>query len=193
VARPYHLEPWGDLLHTVRTGEQAFAAHHEGESVWAWRGRHPEENQIFDRAMSAITAAIANRLADGYNFTRFGTLVDVGGGDGTLLATLLPRYPRMRGVLFDLPHVVAGARHVLAAAGVADRCDIIAGSFFERLPAGGEAYLVKSILHDWDHAASTRILQRVHEASQPGSALLIVERTLMDDEPSLVAPCRTST
>ena len=187
VVRPYHWDAWGDLLHTVRTGEEAFAARHGGESVWTWRQRHPEESRIFDQAMSAISATVAGRLADGYDFTRFGSLVDLGGGDGTLLATVLPRHPRLRGVLFDLPHVVAGAHHVLAAAGVTDRCDIVAGSFFEQVPSGGEAYILKSILHDWDDTASTRLLHRVHQASQPGAALLIVERTLADVDPTPVA------
>jgi hypothetical protein len=187
VARPYHWEAWGDLLHTVRTGEQAFAARHEGESVWTWRQRHPDESRIFDRAMSAISAAVAGRLADAYDFSRFGSLVDLGGGDGTLLATVLPRHPRLRGVLFDLPHVVAGAHQVLAAAGVADRCDIAAGSFFGHVPSGGEAYILKSILHDWDDTASTQVLHRIREASQPGATLLIVERTLHDVDPSPVA------
>jgi hypothetical protein len=187
VARPYHWDAWGDLLHTVCTGQEAFAARHDGESVWTWRERHPEESRIFDRAMSAIATGVASRLADAYDFTRFGSLVDLGGGDGTMLATVLPRHPPLRGVLFDLPHVVAGARAVLAAAGVADRCDIVAGSFFEHVPSGGEAYILKSILHDWDDTASTHLLQRVHEASQPGAALLIVERTLADVDPSPVA------
>jgi hypothetical protein len=187
VARPYHWDAWGGLLHTVCTGEEAFAARHEGESVWTWRQRHPEESQIFDRAMSAISAAVARQLADRYDFTRFGSLVDLGGGDGTLLATVLPRHPRLRGVLFDLPHVVAGADHVLAAAGVADRCEIVAGSFFEQVPSGGDAYVLKSILHDWDDTVSTRLLQQIHMASQPGAALLIVERTLADVDPSPVA------
>ena len=187
VARPYHWEAWGDLLHTIRTGEQAFAARHGGESVWSWRERHPEESRIFDRAMSAISTAVAGRLADRYDFSRFGSLVDLGGGDGTLLATVLPHHPGLRGVLLDLPHVVTGAHKVLAAAGVADWCDIVAGSFFEHVPSGGEAYILKSILHDWDDTASTQLLHRVHEASQPGAALLIVERTLADVDPSPVA------
>jgi len=187
VARPYHWEAWGDLLHTVRTGQDAFTARHDGESVWAWRERHPEESQIFDRAMSAISAAVAGRLADHYDFTRFRSLIDVGGGDGTLLATVLPHHPQLRGVLFDLPHVVADADSVLARAGVAERCDIIAGNFFEHVPADGDAYLVKSILHDWDDPSSTTLLRAIHDACQPGAALLIVERTLADVDPSPVA------
>ena len=187
VARPYHWEAWGDLLHTVRTGEEAFAARHGGESVWSWRQRHPEESRIFDRAMSAISAAVADRLAEAYDFSRFGSLVDLGGGDGTLLATVLPRHPRLRAVLFDLPHVVAGAHHVLAVAGVANRCEITAGSFFDHVPSGADAYILKSILHDWDDTASTQLLHRIREASQPGVTLLIVERTLADVDPSPVA------
>jgi len=107
VARPYHWDSWGDLLQTVRTGEGAFAAQHDGESIWSWRERHPDESQIVDRAMGAIAGVVARRLADTYDFSRFSSIADLGGGDGTLLATVLPAYPSVRGIVFDLPHVVA--------------------------------------------------------------------------------------
>ena len=187
VARPYHWDSWGDLLHTVRTGEAAFAAHHGGESIWAWREQHPEESQIFDRAMSAIAGIVAGRLVDTYDFTRFSSIADLGGGDGTLLATVLSRYPGVQGVLFDLPHVITGATSTLDAAGVADRCQVVAGSFFDDVPPGCDAYLLKSILHDWDDASSVRILQRVRDAAKTGAALLVVERIVGDADPSLVA------
>jgi hypothetical protein len=187
VARPHHWESWGDLLHTVRTGEGAFAARHPGESVWEWRRRHPEENEVFNRAMHALSATTARRLADGYDFGRFSTLADLGGGDGSLLAAVLVRHPRLRGVLFDLPHVVADAGSTLEKAGVADRCEISAGSFFDHVPAGCEAYLLKSILHDWDDASSLRILEQVRDAAGPETALLIVERTLDEHRAGAVA------
>ena len=187
VARPYHWDSWGDLLHTVRTGEAAFAAHHGGESIWSWRERHAEESRIFDRAMSAIAGVVASRLVDTYDFARFSSIADLGGGDGTLLATVLHRYPGARGVLFDLPHVIAGATNTLDAAGVSDRCQLVAGSFFDHVPPGCDAYMLKSILHDWDDATSVRILQRVRDASEPDSALLIVERVVDEADPSPVA------
>ena len=187
VARPYHWDSWGDLLQTVRTGEGAFAAQHDGESIWSWRERHPDESQIVDRAMGAIAGVVARRLADTYDFSRFSSIADLGGGDGTLLATVLPAYPSVRGIVFDLPHVVAHAAQTLAAAGVADRCQLVSGSFFDDVPRGCDAYLLKSILHDWDDASSVRILQRVHDATTRGAALLIVERVVGDIDPSLVA------
>jgi hypothetical protein len=187
VARPYHWDSWGDLLHTVRTGEAAFAAHHDGEGIWAWRERHPDESDIFNRAMGAIAGVVAGRLVDSYDFSRFSTIADLGGGDGTLLATILPRYPGLRGVLFDLPHVIASAPNTLAAAGVSDRCEVVGGSFFDEVPGGADAYVLKSILHDWDDDSSVRILRRVREAAQAGAALLIVERVVGDTDPSLVA------
>jgi hypothetical protein len=187
VARPYHWDSWGDLLHTVRTGEAAFAAHHGGESIWNWRERHPEESRIFDRAMSAIASVVARRLVDRFDFDRFSSIADLGGGDGTLLANVLQRYPGVRGVLFDLPHVIAGATTTLDAAGVADRCQLVAGSFFDQVPPGCDAYVLKSILHDWDDASSVRILQRVRDASGPKTALLIVERVVDEADPSPTA------
>jgi len=116
VGRPYHWAAWGDLLHSVQTGETAFDARHDGESVWAWRERRPEESRIFDRAMSSIAATVARGLADVYDFSGCAMVADLGGGEGTLLSTVLPRYPDMNGVLLDLPHVVSGAPAVLAAA-----------------------------------------------------------------------------
>jgi len=187
VGRPYHWEAWGDLLHSVQTGRTAFDARHGGENVWAWRERQPEESRIFDRAMSSIAATVARGLADRYDFGGCSVVADLGGGEGTLLATILPRYADMKGVLLDLPHVVSGAPAVLAAAGVADRCEIVPGSFFESVPSGCDAYVLKSILHDWDDAASVRILRQIREATSATSKVLIVERIVNDREPSAVA------
>lgn len=187
VARPYHWDSWGDLVHSVRTGEAAFTAHHDGESIWTWRQRHPEESQIFDRAMSAIAAVVGRGLVETYDFGRFSSIADLGGGNGTLLATVMRRYPAARGVLFDMPHVIAGAKSTLDSAGVSDRCQVVAGSFFDHVPPGCDAYMLKSILHDWDDASCVRILQQVREASEAGTAVLIVERVVSETEPSPIA------
>ncbi len=144
------------------------------------RSRYPEDNEIFNHAMHALSAATARGLAEGYDFSRFSTLADLGGGDGTLISAVLTRHRGLRGVIFDLPHVVIDAPSRLMAAGVADHCEIVAGSFFDVVPVGCEAYVLKSILHDWDDDASVRILERVRDSTKPGTALLIVEGALVE-------------
>ena len=178
VVRPYHWEAWGDLLQTVQTGENPFGTRHGGQSIWEWRQDHPDENAIFNRAMHALSAATARRLAATYDFSGFTVIADLGGGDGTLLAAVLAQHPGLRGVVFDLPHVVAGAPARLQAAGVADRVEVVEGSFFDGVPAGCDAYVLKSVLHDWDDEASVRILRQVRNVATPATTVLIVERTL---------------
>jgi O-methyltransferase domain len=177
VGLPAHWQSWGALLHAVRTGENAFRSVH-GTDVWDYRARHPEEGRIFDRAMTDITVRANRHLVDAYDFGRFGTVVDVGGGHGALVAALLVAYPAMRGVLFDQAHVVADAPSVLGSAGVADRSEVVAGSFFDAVPAGGDAYLLKAILHDWEDEDALRVLRCCREAIAPDGALLVVEREL---------------
>jgi hypothetical protein len=177
VGLPSHFTAWAALLHAVRTGENAFASVH-GTDVWNYRARHPQEGPIFDRAMTDTTLRANRHLVDAYDFGRFGTVVDVGGGHGALVAALLVVYPAMRGVLFDQAHVVAGAPSVLDSAGVADRCEVVAGSFFDAVPAGGDAYVLKAIVHDWEDEDALRILRCCREAIAPDGALLVVEREL---------------
>lgn len=177
IGRPPYWLAWGDLLHSIRTGENAFT-HVHGTDVWTYRAGKPEESAIFDRAMADISARLLRSLVTFYDFGRFDSIVDVGGGNGTLLAALLGVYPTMRGVVFDQPHVVTNAQAVLEAAGVADRCEIVAGDFFESVPAGYEAYMLKSIVHDWEDPEAARILESCRRASQAGAALLVVEHEL---------------
>ena len=136
IGRPYYWQAWGALLHSVRTGENAFR-HVHGTDPWTYRAAHPEEAAIFDRAMADLARRSHASVTQAYDFGRFGTVVDVGGGNGALLAALLPRYEGMRGVLLDLPHAVAAAESVFASAGIADRCEAIAGDFFQSVPEGG--------------------------------------------------------
>jgi hypothetical protein len=177
VGLPSHFAAWANLLHAVRTGESAFRSAH-GETVWEYRARHPEEGAIFDRAMTDVTQRANRHLLEAHDFARFGSVVDVGGGHGALLASLLGAHPHMRGVVFDQPHVVAGARAVLEAAGVADRCDAVGGSFFDAVPAGADAYVLKAILHDWDDEDAVRILRSCRDAIAADGAVLVVEREL---------------
>jgi hypothetical protein len=170
VARPLNWNTWSALLDSVRTGENAFVLVH-GEDTWSHRAARPGEQEAFDRGMAALTRRLDAALLEAYDFGRFGTVVDVGGGNGALLSALLAANPGMRGVLFDQPHVVAGAQ-------VGDRCETVGGDFFEAVPAGGDAYVLKSITHDWEDADVLRILRSCRRAAAPGASLLVVERDL---------------
>jgi hypothetical protein len=162
---------WGALLHSVRTGESAFA-HVHGEPAWEYRSSHPDAAERFDSAMSDNTRRSNADLIDAYDFGRFGTIVDVGGGRGAFLAALLGRHPGMRGVLFDLPHVVQ------APPDLADRLTVVTGSFFDSVPPGGDAYVMKYILHDWDDEDALAILRACRQAMAPDTSVLVIERDL---------------
>jgi len=146
-----------------------------GAPIFEYLSKNADAATVFDNAMTSITSMVEPAVLDAYDFGRFGTIVDVAGGRGRLLASLLAKYPAMQGILFDQPHVVANAHDVLR--GVADRCRIASGSFFESVPAGGDAYVLKSIIHDWDDEQSTTILRACRRAVD-GGRLLVVERLI---------------
>jgi hypothetical protein len=170
VGGPEHWAAWGQLEYSVRSGQSGYVRAH-GAGPWEHRAEHPEAAAVFDRAMADTARRMMHLTIDAYDFARFGTVVDVGGGRGALLATLLAANPQMRGVLFDLPHVVA-------AADPGDRCEIIGGSFFDAVPEGGDAYLLRAVLHDWGDEDAVRILRRCREAMAGDATLLILERDL---------------
>jgi predicted O-methyltransferase YrrM len=128
--------------------------------------------------MNCISGQVVEALAAAYDFSQFRTIVDVGGGGGALVAAILARHPGVRAVLFDLPHVVADARGFIKQAGFAARCELVGGSFFDTVPAGGDAYLLKYVLHDWYDTDVKRILQVCHAAMRPDAVLLVIERLL---------------
>lgn len=164
---------YGNLGHSVRTGENAFRATH-GVDAWTWRAGHPAENEIFNQNMTALTSVIAGAVAQSYDFSALSTVVDVGGGQGLLLETVLGRYPHLVGTVFDLDHVVARRP---ASAELAPRWRSVSGSFFERVPEA-DGYLVKSILHDWPDEECVRILKGCRRGMSPGGVVLVVERLL---------------
>ena len=168
---------WGALEHSVRTGENAFAAVH-GETVWEYRADNPAAGAAFDAAMAALSRRAGAAVLDAYDFAAFHTVADVGGGNGALLATVLGRHPHLRGHLLDQPHVVAAAPALLAAAGVADRCEVHPGDLFTDVPPAADAYLLKSILHDWPDEAALTIARTCRRAMRPGSVMLILERVI---------------
>jgi len=178
VCHPDHWRPWGELLHSVRTGESAFS-HVFGLPQTDWNAAHPEVGRSFDAKMTAATAHAARRCAEAVDFSHFRRIVDLGGGQGALIAAILPRAPSARGVLFDLPQVVAEAGALLAEAGVSDRCAIVGGDFFQTVP-GADAYVLKWVLHTWDNDACRRILGRCRSAIEPDGRLFLVEAVVPD-------------
>jgi SAM-dependent methyltransferase len=175
-----HWRPWGHLLHTVRTGETAFN-HVHGSSLFEFLDKNPEEANLFNMGMMGNSPAHARLVAAAYDFSRMGLVVDVAGGRGRLLATILERNAHLRGILFDLPHVVESARELIAEAGVIDRCDFVSGNFFETVPDGGDAYVLRNIIHDWGDDQAVAILMACRRAMADGARLVLVERYVPDD------------
>jgi len=153
-----------------------------GREYW---NHHPEEREIFNEAMVSNVRQVGDAVVRAYDFSRFQTLVDVGGGYGALLSAILTRTPQLRAVLFDRPEVIPGARTHLESAGVLARCQVVGGDFFQGVPPGGDAYLLSRVIHDWNDARATVLLSHCRRAMQPGGTLLLVEEVLLPGD----APC----
>jgi SAM-dependent methyltransferase len=170
---PWHWRAWEDALHSVRTGEPAFDKAH-GQDFFGYLRDHAGPAAVFDEAMSDISRSQHAAVVDAYDFSGIGHLVDVGGGRGTLLTLVLNAYPDLTGTLFDLPDVVEGARRTLERAGVRDRCQVVAGDFFESVPRA-DAYLLAHVVHDWRDAEAARILENCRKSIAPGGRLVLAE------------------
>ncbi len=173
-------EPWGRLEHSVRTGGSALADVH-GAPLFEWLERDPGARAAFHAWMTAMSQVQVPAILDAYEFGRFATLVDVGGGRGALLAAVLRAHPRLEGVLYDLPDVVAEA-DPLAADDVAPRARVRGGDFFASVPEGGDGYLLKLVVHDWDDERAGRILANVRAVIPDDGRLLVVEHVLPADD-----------
>lgn len=174
VAAPGHWLPSGRLFDAVMTGRPTAPAA-LGMGMWDYYQKNPEEDAIFARAMGNLSTRIATEVTACYDATRFARIVDIGGSQGALLAGLLETAPQATGVLFDRPEVIDEARLMITTRGLATRVELIGGDFFTEIPAGGDLYVLKSVLHDWDDAHCLRILTNCHRAARPGSTLLVVE------------------
>jgi ubiquinone/menaquinone biosynthesis C-methylase UbiE len=168
---------WGELLYSITTGESARKRLTQ-TAGFEHLSRDPEAAEIFNGAMAEITREVGAAVVRTYDFSQIRTIVDVGGGYGTLVATILKANPHMRGKVLDMAHAADGARQLLEKFGVADRCEFVEGSFFESVPAGADAYILKSIIHDWDDERSVAILKTCRRAMGPNARLLIVERVM---------------
>lgn len=166
--------PWGHLSYSVKTGMPAFD-HVFNTPIFEHFSRNPDVAAVFDDAMTSISVMEAQATSGAYDFEGIGSLMDVAGGHGLLLATVLRRHKKMRGVLFDLPHVAAGAAATFVRAGIASRVRVESGDFFQELPSGADAIMMKHILHDWDDDSATRILQTCHRALGKRGKVLIVD------------------
>ena len=173
----WHRAVWGDLYETVRTGETAFARVH-GMDVFPFFAANVEIANTFDRAMTSLSNVATEAVIEAYDFAGVRRLVDVAGGHGRFLTGILHANSTMHGVLFDQPQVVEGARARIEAEGLAERCELAAGDFFESVPVGADAYAMKHIIHDWDDERSLVILKNIRRAMADDGRVLIVEPVL---------------
>jgi len=152
--------------------------------IWKYFQKNPEDAAVFNDSMSGMTAAVNEAITSRYDFSEFKKVVDVGGGHGALITSILQKNPQAKGVLLDAPEVVEGTRPCLEASGVADRCEAVAGNFFEAVPGGGDVYIMKWIIHDWDDEKAIRILKNCRTHMQPNSRLIVVDAVVPEgDEP----------
>ncbi|MFC5290104.1 methyltransferase [Actinokineospora guangxiensis] len=179
VNGPEAWRSWGRLEYSVRTGLPAWDKV-VGTSHFDHLAQHPDEAAVFNAAMEQFTLAVAPQIVGAFDFSRSASVVDVGGGNGTLLAQVLASAPGVRGVLVDLGAAVVDAPRVFDAAGVADRAEVCVGDFFEHLPEGGSVYLLKSVLHDWDDEHAVRLLSSCRAAMAGDGAIVVVEPVLPD-------------
>jgi hypothetical protein len=170
---------WGDLLNIVKTGQPAMQKLYQVDDTFEYlTQKNPQAGALFDKAMIGWCSAIHLAVLNTYDFSGIHRLVDVAGGHGTLLASILQKYPHLQGVLFDLPQVVAGAGTLLENRGVADRCQVVGGSFFGQIPVGGDAYILSHIVHDWGDEDCIKFLSNIRQAIAPNGKLIIVEMVI---------------
>lgn len=176
-------QAWGELMYSVQTGGVA----HEkvqGMSSFEFYQRNEEAGKVFNRAMTNFTLAVIPVIVEAYDFFGMGKLVDIAGGHGLLLAGILKANPQTQGILFDLPFVIEGAGELLEKEGVRHRVELASGDFFQSVPAGADAYMMKHILHDWDDESSIKILRNIHSAMNETGKVLIIEMVVPEgDEP----------
>jgi SAM-dependent methyltransferase len=168
-------DSWKELEYCVRTGEPAFRRTNPDGDPFTQMAQDPEQAAIFDRAMATFAPQTAAAVTAAYDFTVFEKVADIGGGNGSLLIGILQANPSVHGIVFDLAHVVERARDQVTAAGIADRCDVIAGNFFDEVPSGADGYLLKHVIHDWNDDRATAILKNCRAALPPAGKLLIIE------------------
>lgn len=166
---------WGELLHSVRTGETGFTHAFGMTNVFEYFSGHPEEAKVFNDAMTDLSRAHGPKIAEAYDFGKFSKIIDIAGGHGALLMSILRRYPKPRGVVFDLPQVIKGTQAALEAGGLSDRCDVVGGDILVSVPPGADAYLMRSVIHGFNKERALAFLRNIRRAIQSQGRLLLVE------------------
>jgi hypothetical protein len=179
---PFYQQCWDEIVESIRSGKPVWEKVH-GSSMFEYLSKHPEHSATFDAAMTESSKYVGPALVKYFDFSKLRTVVDVGGGNVTLLAHVLKANSNVQGILFDLPHVTQAANSYLSSEGVASRCKVIGGSFLEYVPPGGDAYVLKWIVHDWNDEDCLNILENCRKAMRPDAKLLLLERIM----PSLEA------
>jgi orsellinic acid C2-O-methyltransferase len=179
---------FGHLEECIATGQSAFEIALDAESGFSYLQDRPELAQVFNDAMSAVSKFTGAAIIKNYDFDGVRQVVDIGGGHGEVLATILHAYPHVRGTLFELPSVIQGASSKLAGADLTDRCALVAGDMFSAVPAGGDLYLLVHIIHNWDDVAATAVLKSCRQALPDAGKLLIIDRVM----PECIEPSETA-
>ncbi len=172
-----HYQPWGKALYSVKTGKPAFD-HLYGMGIFEYFQSHSEEAAIFEQSMNSFSLSEVKAILSVYDFSALKTLVDVGGGYGEMLGILLQQYPSHQGILFDEEYVISHCQPTLDRHGIANRCQTVSGSFFESIPSGGEGYLLKHIIHDWDDQRAITILKNCCAVLKPNDKVLVMEMVI---------------
>jgi hypothetical protein len=162
---------WAEIDYSIRTGKKVFDKVF-GKPIFDYLGEHPDKARIFDAAM------VGDAIVNAYDFSGIGVVADIGGGNGSQIAEILKKHVRMKGILFDLPHVIERAKERLHASGLLDRCKLISGSFFDAVPEAADAYILRHIIHDWDEEECLTILRNCYRAMSPASKLLVIESVI---------------
>ena len=168
---------WGNLADTIQTGDNAYEKVF-GKPIFEHLAEQPEKARVFDDAMTGIHGRETGAIIDVYDFSGINVIADIGGGNGSKITAILQKHPDMQGILFDLPHVVERARPNIESAGLSDRCQLVSGDFFQSVPSGADAYIMRHIIHDWDDEKSLTILKNCHAVMSPGNKLLLVESVI---------------
>ena len=169
-----HYPAWGNLMHSVETGDIAFDQFF-GVDIWTYFQQNPEDAAVFNDSMTGVTAAANEEIMTKYDFSGFKKVIDIGGGHGGLITSILKKNSHVRGVLFDAPQVIEGARPKIEAAGLAERCETVSGDFFKSVPTGGDAYVMKWIIHDWDDQKAITILRNCRNEMRSNGKLILVD------------------
>jgi hypothetical protein len=184
----FSRRPWGELLYSVQTGNSAFEKIYH-TPMFDYLAALPEKSKIFNDAFKVYTTWWAESFFEKYDFSPYDIIVDIGGSAGILIKTLLEKYPDKKGILFDLPHVIEEIREEFLQHEISNRCELVKGDFFEYVPGGGNLYILKNVIHDWDDEHALQILKNCHKAMVPQNTLVLAENVLIPGLDNLLDTC----